>query len=144
MTYAMAGPFVFETPVTKRQLRRLALQTSRYPSWRPVLQDALLEMYPEEFGRAIDEAERWAFDDRVPYVVFFRPEQMTRGTLRYERFRLRRYRSRAARTTLFAVVRPQPDDDERILTDRELVYRPYPLPREELVLVYVADPTRSR
>lgn len=44
--------------MTKRQLRRLALQTSRYPSWRPVLQDALLEMYPNEFEDAISWTKR--------------------------------------------------------------------------------------
>lgn len=68
--------------ITKRQLRRLALRTSRYPSWRPVLHDALLEMYPEEFGRVIEAAEeasrRGASDGyRDTYIIVFRPGAMS-------------------------------------------------------------------
>ena len=64
--------------MTKRQLRRLALQTSRYPSWRPVLQDALLEMYPGEFEHAIRWTEEMSKSDAEagyynPYAVVFRP-----------------------------------------------------------------------
>ena len=67
--------------MTKRQLRRLALQTSRYPSWRPVLQDALLEMYPSQFEHAIRWTEEMSKSDAEagyynPYAVVFRPGAM--------------------------------------------------------------------
>lgn len=62
--------------MTKRQLRRLALQTTRYPSWLPVLQDALLEMFPEEFQGAIDRAKRNARGSVQSYAVLFFPHRM--------------------------------------------------------------------
>ena len=68
--------------MTKRQLRRLALQTSRNPSWRPVLQDALLEMYPDQFEHAIRWTEEMSKSDAEagyfnPYAIVFRPAAMT-------------------------------------------------------------------
>ena len=44
--------------ISRTQLRRLALRSSRSPELRPVLQDALLETYPEAFTSAIDVVER--------------------------------------------------------------------------------------
>ena len=113
--------------MTKRQLRRLALQTSRYPSWRPVLQDALLEMYPEEFGRAIGLAEsstaRATRRGYEPFAVFFIPKWMATG-----------HRSP------FMVLNYPDNEALQDLASRMAAYMR--LHNAEIVTAYIADPTR--
>ena len=46
--------------MTRLELRRLALRTTRNPEWLPVLQDALLEHYGKEFEHAIALAQQRA------------------------------------------------------------------------------------
>ena len=43
--------------ISRIALRRLALRSSRSPELLPVLQDALLEAYPEAFESAIERVE---------------------------------------------------------------------------------------
>ena len=66
-------------PVTKRQLRRLAYRVPRDPSLRPILHDALLEVYPENYERKIAFAERIAVEDRRPRVIVFDVRAMSRN-----------------------------------------------------------------
>ena len=113
--------------MTKRQLRRLALQTSRYPSWRPVLQDALLEMYPEEFERKIEAAEKEACQLRTTVAVLFVPGWMKKQ-YRGSPFSLLTYR--------------QPGESEQDFVDRQRrVQRGF---QQATVIAYVTDPSRSR
>ena len=60
----------------KLALRRLALRARRDPSLLPVLHDALLEAFPEEYRAKIDFAERSAVSERRFYLIVFNPEML--------------------------------------------------------------------
>ena len=65
--------------ISRMQLRRLALRTSRAPELRPVLQDALLEAYPAAFESAIASVERYkARNPDDHYLVLFDVSSITR------------------------------------------------------------------
>ena len=95
--------------MTKRQLRRLAYRVPRDPSLRPILHDALLEVYPEQYGRKIEFAERIADQNRRQQVIVFDVRAMSRDRPHPSGGRLYEY------ITLFAVY------ETRILRTDQLV-----------------------
>ena len=124
--------------MTKRQLRRLALQTSRNPSWLPVLQDALLEMYPNEFEYAIRWTEELSKQDAEagcfnPYAIVFRPAAMAP--------RERRPFGLKEMFITFEVQGPPPRAQRGDITSFiARLQREHP--GDPLVVAYVTDPSR--
>ena len=66
--------------MTRLELRRLALRTTRNPKWLPVLQDALLEHYGNVFEQAIADAHRrarWLQHGKWYVAVIYDPTGLT-------------------------------------------------------------------
>ena len=132
--------------MTKRQLRRLALQTSRYPSWRPVLQDALLEMYPSQFEHAIRWTEEMSKSDAEsgyynPYAIVFRPAAMVPRPFGLRMFGLRMFTTfeiPADRRSTRSRYREASSGNVSAFIAR--LQREHP--GDPLVVAYVTDPSR--
>lgn len=72
------------------ELRRLAYQAKRSPSYQAVLHDALLESFPRTYQHEINVAENRAAQ-RGPYGpqnIWFLPARLTKTTRKYETFHL--------------------------------------------------------
>lgn len=120
--------------MTKRQLRRLAFRVPRDESLRPILHDALLEVYPDAYEQKIAFAEAGAGAvPRIAHGVVFNPLAMAGNVPMRAGGRLHEYIS------LFAVYRMP----ERPSVFEETLRRASPLLRHS-VLVYLAPPGGSQ
>ena len=68
-------------PRSLMEVRRLALRAKRIHSQREVLHDVLLETFPREYEKAIDEALE-ASEKGKEHVVMFMPSRLRRGEFR--------------------------------------------------------------
>ena len=102
---------VHRDPRSLMEVRRLALRAKRIHSQREVLHDVLLETFPREYEKAIDEALE-ASEKGKEHVVMFMPSRLRSGEFR--RMLLPARHARPAQPGLHMRVPAQPSRFMRI------------------------------